>query len=206
MTQFSTGLIYSDYIGIINETNWFSPFGNHSFGTQVSHFDLTKKSNNLNKKDTKKGVGLVNYLYSKPKWNWQLELQGGQFWNGDKGIKTTSHHWLGDTKISASYLNSTPKNNGKREQFLTLNMSIPLTPWQDMKPGYLKIRGIDQFSYGLQTRIQENHNILNNGLGGSNLLQHNLTREYQGQGRLTSSYFYSNINKLRNSYLTYINI
>ena len=85
-------------------------------------------------------------------------------------------------------------------------MSIPLTPWQDMKPGYLQIRGIDQFSYGLQTRIQENHNILNNGLGGSNLLQHNLTREYQGQGRLTSSYFYSNINKLRNSYLTYINI
>ena len=63
----------------------------------------------------------------------------------------------------------------------------------------------DQFTYTLQTRVgADGHNNINTGLGGSNDLQHNLTRQYQGQNRLTKAYFNANIQHLRNAYIRYV--
>ena len=204
MTQFSGGYMYGSYWGGMNETNWFSPEGKHSLGFKISQFSHKDKDQSFNKKEDK-GVRLAHYLYSQPEWNWQLELQGGEFWQEDQGIKVTSSHWLGDTRLSASYLTSKAQGSNDYENFLSLSISFPLTPWRDMKPGYIQVRGIDQFTYTLQTRVgADGHNNINTGLGGSNDLQHNLTRQYQGQNRLTKAYFNANIQHLRNAYIRYV--
>ncbi|MCG3864906.1 MULTISPECIES: YjbH domain-containing protein [unclassified Photobacterium] len=207
MTQFTAGYMYGDYWGGMNETNWISPNGFHDLGFKVSQFRPEDEYKN-GKHTSDKGVRLAKYQFSYPDWNWQLELQGGEFWKGDRGIKATSSHWLGDTRLSASYLTSKAQGANQYEDFLTLSISLPLTPWRDMNPGYLQVRGIDQFTYSLQTRVgnEDGHNNLNTGLGGSNDIQHNLARQYQGQSRLTSAYFKANTQRLRNAYIRYVSI
>ncbi|WP_413505482.1 YjbH domain-containing protein [Photobacterium phosphoreum] len=204
MTQFSGGYMYGDYWGAMNETNWFTPNGNHSVGFKVSQFQSKDDDQSISDTDDK-GVRLGHYLYSKPEWDWQLELQAGEFWQGDTGLKATSSHWLGDARLSASYLTSKAQGASDYEDFLSLSIAIPLTPWRDMKPGYVQVRGTDQFTYTLQTRIgTDSSNYLNTGLGGSNDLQHNVARQYQGQNRLTQAYFDANIQHLRNAYIKYV--
>lgn len=207
MTQFTGGYMYGDYWGAMNETNWLSPEGFHNLGFKVSQFRPEDDLNN-GKHTSDKGVRLAKYQFSYPKWNWQFELQGGEFWKGDRGIKATTSHWLGDTRLSASYLTSKAQGSNEYEDFLTLSISLPLTPWRDMNPGYIQIRGIDQFTYQLQTRVgnEDGHNNLNTGLGGSNDIQHNLARQYQGQSRLTKAYFDANTQRLRNAYIRYVSI
>ncbi|HIF9071215.1 TPA: YjbH domain-containing protein [Photobacterium damselae] len=203
MTQFTGGYIYGNYWGGTNETNWFSPNGNHSLGFSISQYRSEDKNSYGDYTD--KGTRLAHYLFSYPQWNWQFEVEGGEFWQGDRGVKATSSHWLGDTRLSASYLTSKADGASNYEDFLTLSISIPLTPWREMKPGYFQVRGIDQFTYSLQTRVgADGHNNLNTGLGGSSDLQHNLAREYQGQNRLSTAYFNANIQHLRNAYIRYL--
>ncbi|MEF1220870.1 hypothetical protein REH76_24420, partial [Photobacterium damselae] len=45
MTQFTGGYIYGNYWGGTNETNWFSPNGNHSLGFSVSQYRSKDKNN-----------------------------------------------------------------------------------------------------------------------------------------------------------------
>lgn len=198
MTQFSAGYVYGGYLGGLNETQWFSPEGYHNFGFEVSHFTYKEDTDERGRTITDKSTALGHYMLSVPDVNWQLKVQGGEFWQGDKGAKITSSHWLGDARLDASYLNS------DSEEFVTLGIAIPLTPWRDMKSGYVQLRGIDEFLYAMQTRVGDSHNNLNTGLGANINLQHNLARQYLNRNRLTPVYFEANIQRLRNAYLRYL--
>ena len=73
-----------------------------------------------------------------------------------------------------------------------------------MSPGYVQLRGIDQFVYALQTRVGESHNQLGTGLGVDTGLQHNIERQYFNRNRIGASYYYENRQRLRNAYLKYL--
>jgi hypothetical protein len=152
ISQFSAGYMMGDYWGGVNETQWYSPQGDHM----------------------------------------------------DTGMRITSNHWLGDSRLTINYLTTKPKNSNTYEDFLGVSIAIPLTPWRDMKPGYVQVRGTDQFVYSLQTRVGENHNNINTGLGATSDLQHNITRQYENRGRLSPAYFEANIQRLRNAYIRYV--
>ncbi|MCG9701196.1 YjbH domain-containing protein [Vibrio natriegens] len=195
MTQFSAGYIYGGYLGGMNETQWNSPEGNHGVSFQISEFTYKDDVDSRGRQIEDKATRLANYTYSKPDWNWQLSLRGGEYWFGDKGFDITTTHWLGDAKFFAKYLSS------EDEEFLTLGVALPLTPWRDMKPGYLQVRGIDQYELTVQTRINDSHNNVNTGLGQSIELQHSLEREYLNRSRLTPAYFNTNQQRMRNAYI-----
>ncbi|WP_261817875.1 YjbH domain-containing protein [Vibrio gallicus] len=193
MTQFSAGLVRGNYYGGQNETQWYSSTGMHNFGFEAGYFESNQDSNSIERTPL-----LAHYRLSVAQWNWQLQVDAGQFWGGDQGVKTTSSHWLGDTRLDATYLNS------EREQFVTLNISIPLTLWREMEPGYLQVRGASEWNFNVQTRVGETHNQLNTGLGQTANNYHNLDRQYYSRTRLNPDYFEHNPTRLRNAYLKYL--
>ncbi|WP_035387317.1 YjbH domain-containing protein [Ferrimonas senticii] len=196
-TQFSAGLIRSDYLGGLNESRWTSATGRHAIGWEASYFE----HQDLN---TERQTLLGRYSLQVPEWSWQLGLEAGEYWRGDQGVTVTSTHWLGDVALRASYLVSQAQGSDDREQFLTLSINIPLTWWRDMKPRYLQLRGTDQFTHSVQTRIGESHNNLNTGLGNRVALQHDLTRQYYQRDRFGLAYYQQQQTRLRNAYLRYI--
>ncbi|WP_217534136.1 YjbH domain-containing protein [Vibrio metschnikovii] len=201
--QFSYGRVYKDYQGMKNLLAWSSPTGRHAFMFDYSryqHIDTyDRQGHRYQTKDTK----LASYLFSLPELNWQLEVQGGDFWNGDQGIQVTSNHWFGDLNVYARYLASKFESQ-ETEQFVTLGVSFPLTFWRDTSPGYIQPRGIDQFELSIQTRVGETHNNLNAGSGGTVPFQHNWLREYQNRGRFGEVYYQNQTTRLRNAYLRWI--
>jgi hypothetical protein len=205
-SQLSVGQIYGDYQGFINETQWISPSGIHTFGFQISQFSNKDEFNENGQEMLDKNTGLLSYTLSVPNWNWQGSVESGDYWNGDSGYKITSTHWLGDAKLEVQYQSTTALKSEESEQFLALSVSVPLTLWRDMKPGYLQLRGIDQFTYALQTRIGESHNNFNSGLGAAVHLQHKLSRQYYNNARMSPDYFEANVYRLRNAYLKYLEL
>ncbi len=195
MTQFSAGYVYGGYLGGMNETQWYSPQGNHSVGFQVSSFKYKDEVDSNGYQIEDKATLLAHYTYSRPEWHWKLSLQGGEYWRGDQGYDITTTHWLGDSKIYAKYLSS------EGEEFITLGISVPLTPWRDMTPRYLQVRGVDEYELSVQTRINQSSNSLNTGVGQLVKLQHSLAREYLNRDRLTPAYFSAHQQRMRNAYL-----
>ena len=198
MTQFSAGYVYGGYLGGANETTWLSPEGYHSVSLQASQFTYKDNTDEQGNVMEDRSTLLGTYSLSIPQFNWQLDLTAGEFWQGDRGVRATTNHWLGDVKVYASYLNT------EDEQFVTAGISIPLNFWRGMKPGYVQLTGINEFSVSAQTRVGESHNQLNTGLGSSLDFQHNLARQYYNRERFTPSYFASNSMRLRNAYLRYL--
>lgn len=207
LNQTSVGYIKSGYTGIANETLWNSPQGYHSMGLDVNYFEPTDEVLNYRKLDHK-GTALGFYQLSIAQLNWQGKIQGGEFWNGDTGIKLSSMHWLGDVRVDASYQNTkmTQYDNSLPEQFVSVNVSIPLTFWRGMKPGYIQFKGDDNFNYSIQTRInnEDGHNQLNTGLGATVNIKHDIASQYLNRQRLSPNYLQVNSDRLRSAYLKYL--
>jgi len=205
--QTSAGYIKSGYVGVANETLWNSPQGYHSMGLDVNYFEPTDENLNY-KKLEHKGTALGFYQLSLPQFNWQGKVQGGEFWNGDTGIKLSSMHWLGDVRVDASYQNTqmTQYSNSLPEEFVSINVSIPLTFWRGMKPGYVQFKGDNNFNYSVQTRVnnEDGHNQLNTGLGETVDIKHDIASQYLNRQRLSANYLQVNSDRLRSAYLKYL--
>ncbi len=199
-TQFSAGYSFGFYNGWLNETIWNSPQGMHSLGLQISEWEPEDRYDSRGRYNSNRETELFTYTLNLPQFNWQGQFETGQYFSGDEGYSVHSNHWVGDTKITARYLKS------EEEEFLTLGFTIPFTFNRDMKPGYVQVRGVDEFEYSIQTRIGESHNILNTGLGNRVRMQNRLERRYLNRGRLTPAYFEENEQRLRNAYLRYLEV
>jgi len=188
----------------MNESQWTSETGRHSLSFELSEFRYKDEYNEQGALMPNRETLLGNYQVSIPEWDWQVKATAGKFRKGDTGFKLTTSHWLGDVRIDATYQNSIEESATESEQFVTLGIAVPLTLWRDMSPGYVQLRGIDQFTYTLQTRVGETHNNLGTGLGADIGLQHNLSRQYNNRDRLSVLYLEQNEQRLRNAYLRYL--
>ena len=194
----------SAYLGGSNETEWVSATGRHTFGFQLSQFQAIDEFDEFGGDIRTRYTALGNYKLSVPEFNWQLTAQAGTYGNGDQGYKLISSHWLGDVRVDATYLESTAEFKEISEKFVTLSVAFPLTFWRDMTPRYVQVRGIDQFTLSAQTRVGEDANYLNPGLGSELSLQHSLSRQYNNRDRNSENYFKVNTQRLRNAYLKYL--
>jgi len=194
----------SGYLGGFNETEWQSPSGRHSVGFQYSRFDAIDKVDEFGLGIRSRYTTLGQYKLSVPEYNWQFTAQAGEYANGDTGFKAVSSHWLGDVRVDATFLNAEALGSNEAEKFVSLSIAFPLTFWRDMSPGYVQLRGIDQFTLSAQTRVGEDSNFLNSGLGSDMNLQHSLSRQYNNRDRNSQNYFEVNKARLRNAYLKYL--
>lgn len=201
--QVSLGLVKSDYIGARSESAWFSQSGNHELGLEMSYFQHQDEKDKNGYANPDRQTFLTRYTFSMPEWDWQFNATAGEFWKGDVGAKFTTSHWFEDLEISASY-QVTKFNDTDEEQFVTVSVKLPLTPWRDMSPGVIQVRGNEAYDFNVTTRVGNDANHLAAGQGDELVMDNSMLRRYFNRGRYGQEYFEQNKLRIRNAYLRYL--
>ncbi|EJT1897447.1 YjbH domain-containing protein [Vibrio alginolyticus] len=201
--QVSLGLVKSDYIGARSESAWFSQSGNHELGLEMSYFQHQDEKDKNGYANPDRQTFLTRYTFSMPEWDWQFNATAGEFWRGDVGAKLTTSHWFEDIEVSASY-QVTKFNDTDEEQFVTVSVKLPLTPWRDMSPGVIQVRGNEAYDFNVTTRVGNDANHLAAGQGDELVMDNSMLRRYFNRGRYGQEYFEQNKLRIRNAYLRYL--
>ena len=182
-SQFSGGLLYSKYRGVLNETQWQSSSGKHKVSFKVGEFTH---------RDTKFKASpkLAYYRLQMPSLNWNIELHTGEYFRGDRGFGISSKHWFDNFSLSVNY-------NNTDEEFAGLSLSFPLGMSKSMKPKYVQITGTDEWSFNQKTRISGNANYLSPNSVWQPSLQHDISRGYMNRDRLSREYIESKLYMLK---------
>ncbi|MDF4414260.1 YjbH domain-containing protein [Vibrio parahaemolyticus] len=201
--QVSLGLVKSGYIGARSESAWFSQSGNHELGLEMSYFQHQDEKDKNGYANPDRQTFLTRYTFSMPEWDWQFNATAGEFWKGDVGAKFTTSHWFEDIEVSASY-QVTKFNDTDEEQFVTVSVKLPLTPWRDMSPGVIQVRGNEAYDFNVTTRVGNDYNYLAAGQGDELVMDNSMLRRYFNRGRYGQEYFEQNRQRIRNAYLRYL--
>ncbi|HAS6426094.1 TPA: hypothetical protein GRR61_04575 [Vibrio parahaemolyticus] len=201
--QVSLGLVKSDYIGARSESAWFSQSGNHWLGLEMSYFQHQDEKDKNGYANPDRQTFLTRYTFSMPEWDWQFNATAGEFWKGDVGAKFTTSHWFEDIEVSASY-QVTKFNDTDEEQFVTVSVKLPLTPWRDMSPSVIQVRGNEAYDFNVTTRVGNDYNYLAAGQGDELVMDNSMLRRYFNRGRYGQEYFEQNRQRIRNAYLRYL--
>nr|WP_196333629.1 YjbH domain-containing protein [Vibrio campbellii] len=201
--QVSLGLVKTDYVGARSESSWFSPSGAHALGLEMSYFQHMDEKDKNGYVNPDRQTFLTRYTFSMPEWDWQFNATAGEFWKGDVGAKFTTSHWFEDIEVSASY-QVTKFNDTDEEQFVTVAVKLPLTPWRDMSPGLLQVRGNEAYDFNVTTLVGNDVNYLSTGQGDELVMDNSMLRRYFNRGRYGSDYFEQNKIRMRNAYLRYL--
>ncbi|EEZ85699.1 hypothetical protein VME_44230 [Vibrio harveyi 1DA3] len=201
--QVSLGLVKTDYVGARSESAWFSPSGAHALGLEMSYFQHMDEKDKNGYANPDRQTFLTRYTFSLPEWDWQFNATAGEFWKGDVGAKFTTSHWFEDIEVSASY-QVTKFNDTDEDQFVTVAVKLPLTPWRDMSPGLLQVRGNEAYDFNVSTRVGNDANYLSTGQGDELVMDNSMLRRYFNRGRYGSDYFEENKIRMRNAYLRYL--
>ncbi len=172
-TSVHAGRYAFDYRGALNETLILSPGGHHSLGFIGGYFRHREFD------DISRRQALARYSYFNPGLDMQVDVYGGQFFAEDTGVRVDSRFWFGDYAVTLQYKNTDA-------EFVSLGWVIPLTPVKDHQFRYLQLRGDADWSYSVQTRINDDLNYT--AFGGAGIVQSaNPLREvYLNRGRFSN--------------------
>lgn len=170
-TSFHAGRYAIDYNGGLNETLLLSTGGRHAIGFLGGTFSHTDS----NGED--RTQALAQYTYYNPGLDAQFTVYGGQFFAEDEGFRIDSRFWFGDYALTLQYKNTDA-------EFVSLGWVIPLTPVRDRQFRYLQVKGNADFNYAVQTRINEDANIVSFGGAGVVTSSNPLQKTYLNRGRV----------------------
>ena len=187
----SIGRFYTDYSGVMNQTNIASSSGNHALGLKVG---LLEDENG----DKNKEIYLGKYRYFYEPLELFSEVVYGQYWNQDRGVTVQLKRFFGETEIAFYY-----KNVGS--QYLGVLLSFPFTPKVSSASRVGQIKGKKDFHYGLRTVIRDDSgsNRLLPSSGIIPTLDFELESYYLNRDRVSQSYIKAHIGDMRSSYLLY---
>ena len=88
-----------------------------------------------------------------------------------------SHHWFGDHRLTFYYRDtqSPDATTMPRTKFAGFEISFPLGPRESGFIGPLSVRGQDQLSLGLETKVGAKDNYITSGYGAVPGLRHGLS-------------------------------
>lgn len=170
-TSFHAGRYAINYDGGFNETLLLSPGGRHAIGF------LGGKFHHKDFNDDDRTQALAQYSYYNPQLDAQFTVYGGQFFAEDEGFRIDSRFWFGDYALTLQYKNTDA-------EFVSLGWVIPLTPVKDHQFRYLQVKGDADWNYAVQTRINEDKNIVSFGGAGVVRSSNPLQELYLNRGRI----------------------
>ncbi|AZZ99561.1 YjbH domain-containing protein [Pseudoalteromonas sp. R3] len=189
-TQIGLFREFYEYTGLINETAWVSPSGRHKLYNTYGFFDYRDYNED-------RDYHVMGYQYHWVEQDISFHISGGEFWRRDKGVKVETKFWFGDSYVSLYTYDTDVQVAG-------ISFSIPLTPRKDMNVSkYGQVKGNQAWRHGVSTRIGDDQNTLVYKKGYVPETSISLDRTYLNQGRLSGSYVYANLARLREAYLTY---
>ena len=143
--------------------------------------------------------GSASYRYA---YNPNTSIEAGvqKYSDGSQGPSVVLTRWFGDVGVNLFY------RRGGIAQFAGIELSIPLTPRQGMKPGAINLTGTSQFQTGLRTRITDSNTA-------QNLVQPRAVRDFQmdynaevqqsNAGRMGAAYLASQLPRMRDAFYRY---
>lgn len=196
--QTSLGYImHNDYGGQLDLV-WLSPQGSLRLGALAGYYqgnDRRGPGNEL----LRHPLGLASARWSLIDGRWAAEIQAGQFYNQDRGIRLASQHWFGDNRLTLHYRN-TELGSGpetKRLQFAGFQISMPIGQRAATQLGRATLRGADQWSYGLESKVGGSDNAITTGTGVVPEARHGLISDTLDKDRAGLADTMANIYRVR---------
>jgi hypothetical protein len=170
--RLSLGTAYTTWDGHQLETSTQSDNGRHRLGLTAGSF----KNVNLPAYN-QKNYELVTYRYAHDyRMSTVTELTTGKYWGGDKGWSIGQRFWHGDTALNIYLRRTRMAESAPLVSFAGLQFSIPITPRVNKGMQHLLLRGTNQWTYTLESRVFDRENLLTGGYGevprmGDSLIQ-----------------------------------
>ena len=180
---------YFDYKAIINETAWLSPEGRHKVSAKIAYFDYADYR-------ASREYETLTYQYNWVEQDITFHATAGKYFYGDSGYQLESRFWFGDSYVAISYQDSDAQVAG-------VAINIHLTPRKDMKVSPIgQLKGSAKWRTGMQSQVGTK-NVLVFNQGYAPITEINLDRTILKRGRLSSSYIYSNLARMKEAYESY---
>jgi hypothetical protein len=172
--KLSFGTAYTTWHGHQLETSTQSDDGRHRVGLALGSF----KNDTLNA-ENHKNYELVTYRYAHDdSFSTVTEVTTGKYWGGDKGWSIGQKFWHGDTALNIYLRRTRMMESAPLVSFAGLQISIPLTPRINKGMQHLSLRGSNQWSYSLESRVFARENLLTGGYGEVPKMGETLTQTF----------------------------
>jgi hypothetical protein len=159
--RLSLGAAYTTWDGHQLEISTQSDNGRQRLGLAVGSF----KNDNLSA-NNHKNYELATYRYAHDDlMSTVTELTTGKYWGGDKGWSIGQRFWHGDTALNIYLRRTRMTESAPLVSFAGLQLSIPLTPRVNKGIQYFILRGTNQWTYALESRVFDRENLLTGGYG-----------------------------------------
>lgn len=171
--RISYGTAYTVWQGSQVETSTQSDGGRHRLGFLKGDFKNDALAYNNEKK-----YELATYRYSHDdRMSTVTELTKGKFWGGDRGWIVGQRFWHGDTALNLYVRRSRMTEVSPLVSFAGIQFSIPLTPRQNRGMENVALKGVNQWTYTLETKVFDKDNRITGGYGeipkvGDSLMQY----------------------------------
>ena len=193
--RLSAGMAYNVWDGKQIETYSQTDNGRHKLSLTAGHFTTDTLAFN-----NEKSYHLTSYRYTyDDAQKTSSEVTYGKFWTGDNGYMLGQRFWHGDTALALYIRRSRLNDFSPLVSFAGIQFVIPLTPRKQEAMQYLSLRGGNQWTYTVESRIMDKTNALTSGYGeipktGDPLVQtfnrdRNSTAYYEGSmGRIKNAF------------------
>jgi hypothetical protein len=159
--RLSLGTAYTTWDGHQLETSTQSNNGRHRLGLAVGSF-----KNDTLPANYQKNYELATYRYAHDdRMSTVTELTTGKYWGGDKGWSIGQRFWHGDTALNIYLRRTRMAESAPLVSFAGLQFSIPITPRVNKGMQHLALRGTNQWTYTLESRVFDRENLLTGGYG-----------------------------------------
>ena len=159
--RLSLGAAYTTWDGHQIETSTLSDNGRHRLGLAVGSF-----KNDTLTVNNHKNYELATYRFAPDdRMSTVTELTTGKYWGGDKGWSIGQRFWHGDTALNIYLRRTRMTESAPLVSFAGLQFSIPITPRVNKGMQHLALRGTNQWTYTLESRVFDRENLLTGGYG-----------------------------------------
>ncbi len=146
------GLYRRTSLGALGELWWLPGRGQHQLGLQGAY---TRERDGTQHPSL---LGVYRGFLPLSTGDAYVILRAGQFYGGDRGGQLEVGRFFGDTQVGL-FATRTDR------MLIGGNISLPLTPRRDMKPGLVQVRGPDRYRYAQSTVIRESRNAVLGNVG-----------------------------------------
>jgi hypothetical protein len=180
--------------GALGQLAWVSASGMHRLEL-LGGITATRGSVELGNYVAGVNSGLATYRFQWAPLGLNATVTAGTFAAGDNGVQVSFGRDFGDTRVEIAYTHSS-------FQTVALQLSLPLTPRQEMRQGYLQVRGPARFHFRQATTVgEQGHNPLHFGIGQLPITTYNLDDVYLNGDRFGTDYLRANLDRLREAWL-----
>ena len=159
--RLSLGTAYTTWDGHQLETSTQTDNGRHRLGLAVGGF-----KNDTLPVNNHKNYELATYRYAHDdRMSTVTEFTTGKYWGGDKGWSIGQRFWHGDTALNIYLRRTRMAESAPLVSFAGLQFSIPITPRLNKGMQHLALRGTNQWTYTLESRVFDRENLLTGGFG-----------------------------------------